>query len=855
MKGKSVILVLALVLLAPFAGVASIPVATAQDGGVEPISYVSSINYTETLGIAASLGRAVLVKHFFDNITLETPFTDDDLSHVSLLVFSFVGGTWSWNYWPKPFWRAPLGASMKVVFQGISDDEVSDYVQKAKDLSLIFAQMYGLDRTVIYLLEYHHGTLVVGLYAQCDMNSVIDLWDNALPSDGLGALFNASIVEDSPFKYLGISLYRPQGGTTLGRVTAIYVRTGAVSKSDGNYTLSVNEVIGHTGPIVASEAAEESFIYMAFPYLANITQVAPEPTFPSSDDWETWSEHSGMEEMEPALRRATYGLCGLLVWDLKEIGSVEDITVSYDFNFTMERLTHRPMILATTTLDPPRPDIGEDVTLTITLENVGNATARHILVRPLVFPWLFVKVFEEIYDKVGDWGFSWVKKEFLRELIISIYGAMGYLPELGPGETYTFTRTLPLSEWLPQKFFEHIKSLYFPMGCLVLYGDEYHRRYMVTSNGYFTGVGMESPALMATLTLDKYLVRIGEKVNLTLSIKNLGDADISDVEVHIYSVPKLKENLAALFAPRAAAAYLSRHEWRVRKTWERFHRLEIYHEIIESIGAGEIRNITLERRIPWLGGSTTIVAAITFSHSWEEYMDTTIWGKIPQRCKERLPGRLLLLSNSVNLYLVPGIAGPVEIPQPKIQVSKSFSSSDLSVGSEVKVIIEVTNIGDQPANVTVRDLMPTGCRLLDITASSGTTFNATIGSPIFRVTVVGVRNLEVEPGETVYLNYTLRVTGDISGLDPPVTEESPDDVIIGPAVVTYSSDQPTVDPGTAESSEVLVAGETATIDSGFSLVSYTPAGGPSFLTKSLIFMGIIGLVAAAAILILSRRRL
>ena len=58
MKGKSVILVLALVLLAPFAGVASIPVATAQDGGVEPISYVSSINYTETLGIAASLGRA-----------------------------------------------------------------------------------------------------------------------------------------------------------------------------------------------------------------------------------------------------------------------------------------------------------------------------------------------------------------------------------------------------------------------------------------------------------------------------------------------------------------------------------------------------------------------------------------------------------------------------------------------------------------------------------------------------------------------------------------------------------------------------------------------------------------------------
>ena len=109
----------------------------------------------------------------------------------------------------------------------------------------------------------------------------------------------------------------------------------------------------------------------------------------------------------------------------------------------------------------------------------------------------------------------------------------------------------------------------------------------------------------------------------------------------------------------------------------------------------------------------------------------------------------------------------------------------------------------------------------------------------------------MNPGETVYLNYTLRITGDISGLDPPVGESSSNDVIIGPATVTYSSDQPTIDPGTVESSEVLVAGESTSVESGFSLVSYTP-GGPS-LPRSLIFMGVIGLIAAAAILILGRR--
>lgn len=860
MKEKSVILILALVLLAPFTGVAYTSLVGANNETVEPpIAYAPSTNYTETLGITVSIGRTVLVKHFFDNVSLTTPFTDEELSDVSLLVFSFVGGTWNWNYWPKPFWRAPLGASMKVVFRGISDAEVSDYIQRAKELSLTFAKMYNLSSTVIYLLEYHGGTLIVGLYAQCDVNSVIDLWAESLPSEGLGELFNASVVEDSPFKYLGISLRDPQVGTTLGSVTAIYVRTGAVSEEEGNYTLSVNEVVGHTGLIAASEDAEESFIYLNFPYLANITEVSPEPSLPKFDDWEEWSAYWGKSEMEPFLRRATYGLCGLLVWDLKNMTSPEDIIVSYDFDFAMERLTHRPMILATTTLLPARPELGDDVDLTIILENVGNATAKHILVRPLVFPWLFVKIFEEIYAQVGNWGFihdGWVTKDFLRSLINAIYGAVAYIPKLEPGETTTVTRTFKFSDWLPKKFFERIKAFYFPMGCHVLYGDEYHRRYMVTSNGYFTGIGTESPALMSTLTLNKYLVRVGEEVNLTLSIKNLGNADISDVDVYIFSMPKLKANLAARFmAHNQATAYLNTYERRVRATWRRFHQLEVYHETVERIGAGETYNITLERRIPWLGGSTTLVAALTFPYDWESYTESTVWNKIPQQHRERLPRRLLLLSNSVNLYLVPGVAGPEEYPQPKLEVSKSFSTDDLSPGTEVDVTVKVTNIGEMPANITVRDLKPTGCNIVpdSITASGGTTFTATIGRPRFRVTVIGVRNLEVNPGETVYLNYTLKITGDISGLDPPVTAASSDEVIIGPAIVTYSSDQPTIDPGTVESTEVLVAGETASTDSGFSLVSYTP-GGPS-LPRSLIFMGVIGLIAVAAILLLSRRGL
>ncbi|MFB0543512.1 MAG: hypothetical protein ACETVR_01905, partial [Candidatus Bathyarchaeia archaeon] len=316
---------------------------------------------------------------------------------------------------------------------------------------------------------------------------------------------------------------------------------------------------------------------------------------------------------------------------------------------------------------------------------------------------------------------------------------------------------------------------------------------------------------------------------------------------------------ARFMAHNQAADYLNRFEWRVRATWRRFHQLEVYHETVESIGAGETYNITLERRIPWLGGSTTLVAAITFPYDWEGYTDDTVWSRIPSYYRERLPRRLLLLSNSVNLYLVPGVVGHLEYPQPKLEVSKYFSTDDFFTGAEVDVTVEVTNIGELPANITVRDLKPTGCEIVpdSITASGGTTFTATIGKagflrgPLSKITVIGVRNLEVNPGETVYLNYTLRITGDISGLDPPATATSSDEVIIGPAIVTYSSDQPTIDPGTVESTEVLVAGETASTDSGFSLVNYTP-GGPS-LPRSLIFMGVIGLIILVAILILGRR--
>jgi len=866
MKGKYAILILTLVLLAPFGSLAYSLLPSVQAGSVNPVTYVPpSLNHTETLGITTSLGGAVLVNHLFGNLTLQTPFSSSDLSHVSLLVFSFVGGTWNWNYWPKPFWKAPIGASMRVVFQGVvSEEDVSNRIQQAKALSRIFAQMYDLESTVIYLVERQGGTLVVDLYAQCNVDSVISLWAKTLPSDGFGKLVNTSIVGSSPFKYLGISLQNPKAGTTLGGVSAIYVRTGAVSVENGNYTLSLNSVVGHTGSIAASVNASESLIYLVFPYLANITSVTPEPTFPHAEDWEIWSEYWGKTEMEPELRRATYGLCGLLIWDMGNITSAEDIVVSYDFDYTIERLTHRPIILATTTLDPPRPGLGENVNLTITLENVGNLTAEHILVRPLVFPWLFATIFEAIYDDVENSGFLQygINRDFFRHLVSLIYGATEYISKLEPGETKTVTRTFKFSELLPRMFFVRIKAIYFLMGCAVIYGDQYHRRYMVTSNGYFTGIGIESPALMSTLTMDKYLVKVGENVTLTLVIKNLGDKDVSNVDVHIFAISKLRENLAAIFMERNQAIdFLGPSEWREREMWMRFNQFDVYHETVPIIPAGGNHTITIERKIPWLGGSSSLVAAITFPFSWQSYMDPDIWSRLSshQAIVKHLPSRLLLLSNSVNLYLVPGVVGPAEAPQPKLEVSKSFSTKNISIGSTVDISIRVKNVGELPANVTVKDLMPTGCTLASITASGGTTFNRTVGTipfkgKIYKVTVVGVRNLEVKPGETAYLNYTVRVVGDISGLDPPAVESTSDKVIIGPALVTYSSDQPTIDPGIVGDTEVLVAVDSGSVNSGFSLVSYTPAGDSNLLPRSLVFMGVFGAVAAAVVFLLLGRR-
>jgi uncharacterized repeat protein (TIGR01451 family) len=865
MREKYALLILTLVLFAPFASIAYPSLTIAQTGTLEPITYVPpSLNHTETLGVTTSLGGTVLVNHLFGNVTLETPFNSSDLSHVSLLVFSFVGGTWSWNYWSKPFWKAPIGASMKVVFQGVSAAEVSDYVQKAKALSRVFAEMYGLESTVIYLVEHQGGTLVVDLYAQCSVDSIVSLWAEALPSDGLGKLLNTSVIEEAPFKYLGISLNNPKAGTTLGAVSAIYVRPSAVSVDEGSYTLSLNNVVGYNDSIMASENSTESLIYLVFPYLANITSVTPEPTFPHIEDWETWSEYWGKTEMEPELRRETYGLCGLLVWDMGNITSTDDVVVTYDFNYTIERLTHRPVILATMTMNPPRPDLGQDVNLTISLENVGNETATPILVRPMAYPWLFATIFEAIYDDVANWGFlpNWVNRDFFRSLVSSIYSATVYISELKPGETKTITKILKFSESAPRSFFARIEAFYFPMGCTVIYGDQYHRRYMVTSNGYFTGVGTESPALIATLTMDKYLVKVGENVTLTLVIKNLGDKNVSNIYVSIFAISKLKENLATLFMERNYAIdFLSPCEWRVREMWRRFNQFDVYHETVPTIPAGGNYTITLERKVPWLGGSSSLVAAITFPFDWQSYMDPDIWSRLysHQVIVKHLPSRLLLLSNSVNLYLVPGVVGPAEAPQPKLEVSKSFSTNNISLGSIVDVVIKVKNVGDLPANVTVRDLLPTGCTLLSVSASSGTTFNRTVSTILFKgkvykVTVIGVRNLEVEPGQIAYLNYTLKVVGDIGGLDPPAVESASDKVIIGPAIVTYSSDQPTIDPGLAENSEVLVASNSGDINSGFSLVGYTPAGDSNLLPRSLIFMGTLGAIIAVVVLFVLVRR-
>ena len=858
MNRKSGILILMLVLLAPLTSAAYPSLINVQAGTIKPITYLpTSDDYIETLGITASFDNTVLVSHFFNNITLETPFTANNLTHVSLLSFSFVGGTWDWNYWQKPFWKAPLGASMKIIFQGIAETEVSSYVQKAKALSLMFANMYNLNSTVIYLLEHQGKTLTVGLYAQCDVDSVIGLWAKALPTKGFGTLINTSVIKDSPFKYLGISLSNPKAGTTLGSVSAIYVRTGAISVKNSDYTLSFNKVLGNTGSIAASEKAEESFIYLAFPYLVNMTSVTPEPTYPSYEDWVEWSKESGESERESDLRRATYGLCGLLIWDMEEIESTPNIAVVYSLNFSMERLTHRPMILATTTLQPPKPTLGQEANLVITLKNVGNETAKNILVRPLVFPWLFTRIFEAIYDNIGNWNFlpDWVSKSFLSNLVSSIYKATGYVSMLGTGETKSITRTLKFSDFLSRKFFENIKSFYFPMGCSVLYSDKYHRSYMVTSNGYFTGIGTISPSLISTLTLDKYLVQLDETVKITLSIKNLGDAPVNDVAVRIVAVSNLRENLAITFMEQNYGIdFLYQHELEEREMLKKFNQLEVYNETVKTIPAGGTHTITIDRKIPWLGGSSSLVASITFPSNWQNQVSTGIWGRLSPHYREKLPNRLLILSNTVNVYLVPSKIGPVEVSQPKLEISKAFSTKEVSIGSTVDVTVRVRNIGKLPANVNITDLIPTGCNLLRTTVSSGSVFQGTIGGERFRVTALGVRNLEIKPGQTAYLNYTLRVVGDISGLDPPVTESAAGKVIIGPATVTYISDQPTIDPGIVENSEVLVAGNSASLSSSFSLVGYMPVGDSDLLPRSLTFMGILGVVIALVVFLLLSRR-
>jgi len=322
----------------------------------------------EATRIIAGKGTAAVISHayFGGNVTFNVIDTGDAaFSDLWKLVVIMEKGAWDPEYWPYPLWPWPEGLTIIVQYRGITIDEalsrgqiVVDMVKQElnieEDVSLFHFQGKGDILTLVYILH------------TINYDAMVDKWVELLPVNIDDTLINVDNIKESNLTSVVFSILEDirEGGFITWMAT-IYINQNAITIEDEEYTLSVNSAVGHEGPIYPVPDVRHSELFIRVPYVGNVTYFDPPP-----------------DNLFPDMTGRFKYILKPEEWPVNNTGA-EDIIIRYNFNYSTEWAF--PVLRATFYTEPYNPVIdiinGSEIIFWVEIENVGDKTARDIMIR------------------------------------------------------------------------------------------------------------------------------------------------------------------------------------------------------------------------------------------------------------------------------------------------------------------------------------------------------------------------------------------------------------------------------------------------------------------------------------------
>jgi hypothetical protein len=294
-------------------------------------------------------------------------------------------------------------------------------------------------------------------------------------------------------------------------------------------------------------------------------------------------------------------------------------------------------------------------------------------------------------------------------------------------------------------------------GLLFVYEDIAKRNYFGWSNGLAVQLYDNEAILKTTISTDKVLYRVGDDVNVTIEVENIGDARASNVEVTSY------------------------HAF-MRPGWQIGSIIEFHKASLGDIDPGQTKTTEFMGKADTFLGIHPVFAAVDYTTELGETTNETEFFN-----QFRYDN---VMSNLINAIVLPpeekdGSDEP-SFPTPELDVSAELmSDGNLEVGDEIEVHITITNIGDEPTNIVAisyfanrflelkRNAYSSGD--VKVTDTNGTEWDqydqGFFADTDFGITYVAAAAIHLEPNDTVHMYYTVKTTAAGIFTVPPVVVE------------------------------------------------------------------------------------
>ena len=208
------------------------------------------------------------------------------------------------------------------------------------------------------------------------------------------------------------------------------------------------------------------------------------------------------------------------------------------------------------------------------------------------------------------------------------------------------------------------KYLEFDLGPIVEYVDKIGHHLYVAANGFATQINSPEPVVIGTVEVEDYSLLINQNVTATVTLRNVGNANATDVEVSLY---------------HAIADY----------GFEIKDKFFIGKETIDELVAGEEVEIDFTRIVRTRVGLHPLYAEITYKDDNEK--------------------EITVYSNVIFVIVFPKRIPEPDYPYPcpEVEVTKKFefkSLNETSVGDVITVTVNITNVGTEDTGIKIYEV-------------------------------------------------------------------------------------------------------------------------------------------------------